>query len=126
MMTKTPKLLFDALDSCRAIRRYTDGFDLAAYLRDDMLRDAVERRLGIVGEALHRAQALEPTLSDWLPELGEVVGMRNRIIHGYDKVDHGIVWDAVQNRIPMLQARIANLLAEEASRDDPTNLPPHA
>ena len=125
-MTKTRKLLFDALESCRAIRRYTDGIDLAAYLRDDMLRDAVERRLGIVGEALHRAQALEPTLSDRLPELGEVVGMRNRIIHGYDKVDYGIVWDTVQNRIPVLQSRLSELLTEETSRDASNTPPPSA
>ena len=122
MTIKTRKLLFDAFDSCRAIRRYTDGIDLAAYLRDDMMRDAVERRLGIVGEALHRAQALEPTLSDRLPEVGEIVGMRNRIIHGYDKVDYDIVWEAVQNRIPALQTRLAELLSEH---DGPNTPPPH-
>lgn len=124
MTNKTPKLLFDALESCRAIRRYADGVDFAAYLRDDLLRDAVERRLGIIGEALHRAQALEPTLSDQLPELGEIVGMRNRLIHGYDKVDNAVVWDTVENRLPSLQTRLADLLAEKASPAAPNPQPP--
>jgi uncharacterized protein with HEPN domain len=123
MMTKTRKLLFDALDSCRAIRRYSDGIDLAAYLRDDMLRDAVERRLGIVGEALHRALALDPALADEIPELRQIVGMRNRVIHGYGTVDNDIVWVAIHNRIPALQTRLADLLSEEASHVDPNNPP---
>jgi hypothetical protein len=40
--------LFDALESCRAICLYTDGVAFAAHLRDDLPRDAVKRRLGIL------------------------------------------------------------------------------
>ena len=126
MTNETRQRLLDALESCEAIRRHTAGFDFATYLRDAKTRDAVERRLGIIGEALHRAQASEPTLSHQLPDLGEIVGMRNRIIHGYSRVDNAIVWDAVQNRIPMLQSRLAELLTEEASRDAPKTPPPGA
>lgn len=50
--------------------------------------------------------------------------MHNHIIHGYDKVDSGIVWDTVQNRIPLLQSRLAELLTEEAAHDDPNTPPP--
>jgi uncharacterized protein with HEPN domain len=111
-MTKTRKLLFDALESCRAIRRYTDGIDFTAYISDSEKQDAVERRLGIIGEALHRAERLEPTLADRLPEPREIVGMRNRIIHGYDVMDNDIVCDAMQNRLPALEIHLANLLGE--------------
>ena len=38
--------------------------------------------------------------------------MRNRVIHGYDAVDSEIVWDVVQNKLPQLQARVEELLAE--------------
>lgn len=123
MTNETRQRLLDALESCEAIRRHTAGIDYAAYLRDAKTRDAVERRLGIVGEALNRAQASEPTLSDQLPDLGEIVGMRNRIIHGYSRVDNAIVWDAVQNRIPALQTRLADLLSDEASPDAPNPQP---
>ncbi len=125
-MTKTPKLLFDALESCRAIRRYTDGIDLAAYLRNDMLRDAVERRLAIIGEALNRAQASDPALAGQIRELRRIVGLRNRVVHGYDTVDNEVVWTVVQRNVPLLQTRLADLLSEEASRDDPNRPPPRA
>jgi uncharacterized protein with HEPN domain len=126
MTNETRQRLLDALEACRAIRRYTDGIDFTAYLRDDMLRDAVERRLGIIGEALHLAEAMDPALAREIPELRQIVGMRNRVIHGYGRVDNNIVWVAVQNRLPALQTRLADLLSEEASRDALNNPPPCA
>jgi uncharacterized protein with HEPN domain len=113
MTTKTRQRLLDALDSCHAIGRYTAGLDLAAYERDAMVQDAVERRLGVIGEALHRAETLDPALSDQLPELRQIVGLRNRVIHGYDDINAEIVWDAVQNKLPSLQTRLADLLDEK-------------
>jgi uncharacterized protein with HEPN domain len=124
MTNKTRTSLFDALDSCRAIRRYTDGVDFAAYLRDNMMRDAIERRLGIIGEAPHHAEALDPSLADQLPELRRIVGLRNRVIHAYFDVNPAIVWDIVVNRLPSLQERLAKLLTEDPAHDDPSNPPP--
>ena len=79
-----------------------------------MVRDAVERRLGIIGEALSRAAVLEPALVDLIPELRQIVGLRNRVIHGYDAVDDEIVWDIVRNKLPGLQVRVAELLGKDA------------
>jgi hypothetical protein len=47
MTTETRQRLLDALASCHAIGRYTARLDLAGYERDDMVRDAVERRAGV-------------------------------------------------------------------------------
>lgn len=117
MTNETHQRLLDlkVLVSCRAIGQYTARLDFAAYEREVMVRDAVERRLGIIGEALNRAAVLEPTLAELVPELRQIVGLRNRVIHGYDAVDDEIVWDIVQNKLPRLQARVAELLEE----DDP-------
>ena len=79
------------------------------------MRDAVERRLSIIGEALHRAEMLEPTIANELPELHEIVGMRNRLIHGYAEVNDGIIWNAVKTMLPDLETRLANLLGPEPS-----------
>ncbi len=108
------KLLFDVLQSCQAISQYTAGLDFAAYKRNAMVRDAVERRFGIIGEALNRAAALDSELADRIPELREIVGLRNRLIHGCDVVDDRIIWDIVQNELPLLQAHIAELNGDES------------
>ncbi|MDF3041830.1 MAG: hypothetical protein K0Q71_4536 [Thermomicrobiales bacterium] len=116
MTNETRRRLLDVLISCRAIGRYTAELDFAAYERDTMVRDAVERRLGIIGEALNRAADREPTLVDCLPELRQIVGLRHRVIHGYDAVDDEIVWDVVQHKLPLLQASVEALLEEVEPR----------
>jgi len=59
----------------------------------------VERQLEILGEALNRALADEPTLEKRIPEARRIVGIRNRIIHGYDSVDDEIIWDVVSSKL---------------------------
>ena len=44
--------LWDIANAAESIRSFTDGKDLDAYINDEMLRAAVERKFGIVGEAL--------------------------------------------------------------------------
>lgn len=114
MNDPTKKRLLDALLACRAIRSFTDGFDLAAYEQDLLVRSGVERQLAIVGEALGAAARAEPSLRDQLPDLGQSIGLRNRIIHGYDTVDDRIVWDVVQRKLPAPEAVIAALLPENS------------
>ena len=115
MTTKTRQRLLDALESCQTIRRYVTGIDYAAYLQDDEKRDAVERRLGIVGEALHKAANLDPSLAEKLPELRQIVGLRNRVIHAYADVNAETIWIVVQQKLPPLQSRLATLLDESES-----------
>jgi uncharacterized protein with HEPN domain len=117
MTNETHQRLLDVQISCQAIGQYTAGFDFAAYERDAMVRDAVERRLGIIGEALSRVATLEPSLVDRIPELRQIVGLRNRVIHGYDAVDDEIVWDVVQHWLPRLHTPVAELLKEVESRE---------
>ena len=52
MSEEAKKRLFDALDACRAIRDFTAGRDLAAYIADPMVRAAVERKFEILGAVL--------------------------------------------------------------------------
>ncbi len=74
--------------------------------RDDLDKDrvyslAMTRLLEIVGEAASRvSQATRDQHSqiEWLP----IVGLRNRLIHGYDQVDHDIMWQIAQKDLPAL------------------------
>jgi len=107
------KRLLDALLACRAIRAFTEGLDFAAYEDDLLVRSGVERQFEIIGEALSKAADIDPRLTDQLPDLRRIVGLRNRLIHGYDSVDDEIVWDIVQTKLPPLEQHLAVMLAQD-------------
>ena len=44
-----------------------------------------------------------------------MAGMRDRIIHGYDRVELHIVWDVVTNKIPELQQAVEHILRQEGT-----------
>jgi uncharacterized protein with HEPN domain len=52
MQREAKAYLWDIANAAASIRAFTDGKDLDVYLNNDMLRAAVERKFGIVGEAL--------------------------------------------------------------------------
>jgi len=40
-------------------------------------------------------------------EMGDIIGMRNRLIHGYDVVDDEVVWRTAEENIPPLMSKLA-------------------
>ena len=105
------KRLLDALEACRAIQGFVAGHTFADYERNLMLRSAVERQFEIIGEALNHAAIEQPELTTSFPDLRRIVGLRNRIIHGYDSVDDQLLWQTVQAHVPSLAQQLEQLLA---------------
>ena len=102
MFLDVKKSMADALEACRTIQGFTSGHSLDTYCANHLLRSAVERQFEILGEALGRMRRADHEFNDRLPEIGAIIGMRNRIILGYDSVDDAIVWDASQTHLPKL------------------------
>ena len=40
----------------------------------------------------------------------QIIAFRNVLIHGYDLVDHALVWNAVEQQVPLLLGRVAIML----------------
>jgi uncharacterized protein with HEPN domain len=72
-----------------------------------MLRSAVERQLEILGEACSRLDKLDANWAYTVPDIRLAIGLRNRIIHGYDAVDDAMVYETVQEDLPALRAVLA-------------------
>jgi uncharacterized protein with HEPN domain len=89
------------LDHAKRIRRLLSGYEKSAFEHDERSYFAILHLLAIVGEA---ANCVQPETRERYPEVPwrALVGMRNRIIHGYDVVDVDIIWDTVSNDIPDL------------------------
>jgi uncharacterized protein with HEPN domain len=74
-------------------------------------RDAALYRILVLGEAANR---VSPETQAKYPEVpwADVIGMRNIIIHGYEKVDWGTVWNAIQVEFPVLTPILKQILSE--------------
>lgn len=66
------------------------------------------RNIEIMGEAA-RALPEEFTERHAGVPWGEIVGMRNVIIHQYFGILPKVVWDVIRNELPSLRAQIAKL-----------------
>ena len=87
-MRREPKAyLWDAREPIDAIVEFTHGATTEDFLQGLMLRSAVERQFGIVGEALSQLARHDQVLAGQIPDLREIVAFRNILIHGYEIVD---------------------------------------
>ena len=110
MVNPLENRLLDARDACRSVEEFTAGESFESYLANRMLRFAVERGLEIIGEALNYAEDIDAHLQARIPEIRAVIGLRNRIIHGYSEIDHQIIWMAATQRVSELRLRIESVL----------------
>jgi uncharacterized protein with HEPN domain len=81
---------------------------------DRTLNLALVRLLEIVGEAASRTTDEERLRYPSIP-WNQIVGLRNRLIHGYDSVDFDVLWGIASVDLPKLVAELERPLPEGAS-----------
>lgn len=99
--------------------------DEAAFLNSELVQDAVIRNIEILGEASNNILRVAP---EFAARHGDVpwqvmYTMRNRVSHGYDKVDLEIVWKTIRSDLPGLYSQIQDVkdslsLNQEVGVDD--------
>lgn len=120
MDNQIKKYLYDIRESINSIESFLDGRrDFNEYLSNKMLRRAIEREFEIIGEALYRINNIDQFFP--ISSKGHIIGMRNRIIHGYDKVDHEIVWGVIIRYLPGLKEEVIRLLDTTSNLDQSDN-----
>lgn len=109
MDNEIKKYLFDIKEAIDSIENYLgDKRDFNIYLSNKMLRRAIEREFEIIGEAMKRIDNLDTSIN--ISSKRQIVSMRNRVIHGYDKTDDEIIWGTIVRHIPTLKIEIDKLL----------------
>lgn len=106
MRDRENKLLTDillAIDLIESFMKDSESFEL--YCADAKTKSAVERQLGIIGEAVNLFQKLPPTSP--IDSASQIISLRNRIIHAYDAVDNNIIWAIVKRHLPLLKAEVS-------------------
>ena len=86
--------------------------DEKAFRADIKTQSAVLHKLLIIGEAIRR---LSPEFRESHSEIPwkDIAGMRDRLIHQYDRVDPKQVWDSLVEGLPVLVAFLGPLLPSE-------------
>jgi uncharacterized protein with HEPN domain len=67
--------------------------------------------LMIIGEAV---RAVDPAVRQRHPSVPwrEIAGMRNILVHDYFRINQEIVWETVEQHVPVLKAEVAKILSE--------------
>jgi uncharacterized protein with HEPN domain len=100
--------LRDILDAIANIERYSVR-GRQAFENDELIQNWFVRHLQIIGEA---AYALPKELRDREADIPwtEIIGMRHILVHDYFVIDTDIVWDAIEQDLPDLKAKIERVL----------------
>ncbi len=92
--------LLDAIEAIDEIEHHTIGLTWSEFESQRGTQLIVERLVTIIGEAISKAEDLDDGLEKKIPDIRQVVGARNQIVHGYWDIDPEILWEIVIDKGP--------------------------
>lgn len=104
--------LSDMLRAIDRIQEFTANLTEERYLENALVQSAVERQLGILGEAAAR---ISEDFRQRHPEIvwRKIVGLRNILAHRYDEIRQETVWMTVITELEPLKAQLTEVLSSE-------------
>jgi len=111
-MHKSTVRLRHMLDHAREAVSLTQGKSRVNIDNDRLLNLALVRLLEIIGEAANQTSKEERSRYPEIP-WSQIVGLRNRLIHGYDAVDFDILWQILTQDLPLLITALEKIVPPE-------------
>ncbi len=109
MTEQGKKYLSDIIRAIELIDQFTSSVsNYSEYVSDLKTQSAVERQLGIIGEAVNKFDKLFPDQT--LENARKIVGFRNRLIHTYDAVDSSMIWAIIKKYLEPLKIEVLKKL----------------
>jgi uncharacterized protein with HEPN domain len=103
------KYLYDILEAIAFIKEALEEIEGFSYYQSHKLfKPSIERKLGIIGEAVNKANQIDPDLP--ISNKFRIISMRNRLIHSYDAVDDVLVWEVITKHLPVLEVEVKELM----------------
>jgi uncharacterized protein with HEPN domain len=97
------------IDGAYEIGDFVKGYSFEKFVNDRKTVLAVTRLIEVIGEAASKISNKFKENHKNIP-WSKIIGMRNRLIHAYFDIDYQVVWQTVQENIPMLIFMIKELL----------------
>jgi uncharacterized protein with HEPN domain len=107
--------LHQMLDHAREAAALSRSLTRADLETDRVRLLALLQLLQIVGEAARRVSAARQAQTPGIP-WPQIVGLRNRLVHGYDAVDCDAIWSILSSDVPQLIAELERVLPSSPSR----------
>lgn len=94
------------------IHRYVEDLTVLGFLNDEKTQDAVVRNFEIMGEAARNVEKYHAVFAQAHAEVPWALMyiMRNRVAHGYFKVDYDLVWKTIHADLPELRVQVSALI----------------
>jgi uncharacterized protein with HEPN domain len=101
--------MLEAIEECR---RFIAGMDWDTFRDDPRTLKAVVWNIATIGEA---AGKIPTDVQRAFPAVpwADMKGMRNHIVHGYDRIDPEIVWIVVTQELPPLVRELERILESD-------------
>jgi uncharacterized protein with HEPN domain len=99
------------LDHAKEAVDLISGQDKTVLQHNRVLELALIRLVEIVGEASAKLSSETQSKYPSIP-WAQAIGMRNRLIHGYDSVDLEVLWDTIDVDLPPLIAELETILGQ--------------
>jgi uncharacterized protein with HEPN domain len=99
------------LEAIEEIEQYLFSVAFNDFLENSMMRYACIKQLEIIGEASnHLSDETKNMFNDiaW----GQIIGMRNVLVHEYFGIDEEVVWDIMKLDLPGFKSRVLQLISE--------------
>jgi uncharacterized protein with HEPN domain len=100
------------LDSAKEAVKFAAGNSRKDLDEDRKLLLAILKSIEIVGEAASKVTEACKAKNDNIP-WKDIIGMRNRLSHGYFDVNLDIVWETVQTDIPDIIKALSQITLPE-------------
>ena len=104
--------LEEMLEAARRALSFIEGMSLDDFLNDSRTQQAVSMSLLVIGESAVRLKRdhLDVIHANPTVPWQSMLGMRNRIAHGYSSLDMKMVWDTVRLSLPTLAENLPPIL----------------
>jgi len=101
--------IIEAIDN---ILEFKEGVDYEAFVNNKLLKFGIFYNVAIIGEAAYKlTKDFIETHTDvpWR----EIINMRHVLIHGYYQIDPEILWETINNDLPLLREAVNRYLNNE-------------
>jgi len=111
-MRRDEVYLLDILIASQKALKFVGDLDRNEFEENEVIQNAVLRPLEIIGEASGKISTDFRKRHKEIP-WGDMIDLRNRLIHEYFRVDFGVVWDTIQGDLPKLIEQVEPLVPKE-------------